>query len=465
MAAQHLDDIISLCKRRGFLFPSGSLYGGIQGVYDYGPLGVELKNALKATWWCTNVHQREDIVGLDSAILSHAKVFHYSGHEATFADLLVDCRQCQHRSRADHVIDHRCEHCGSNDLTDPRPFNLMFKTNWGVGSKDGQYAYLRPETAQGIFTNFKQVIDSHPRALPFGIAQIGKAFRNEITPRHFIFRVREFEQMEIEFFVKPGEDESWYQQWIEWRYQWWVQQGLAPERLRKVAQSQAELAHYAKATTDIQYQFPHGFEELEGIANRTDYDLGAHTKEQASLNLSATVPLNTQSTQKLAIFDRTDQKWIVPYVIEPSAGLDRGILAILTEAYHQEPVDQKERIVLKLKPHLAPIKVAVIPLARNNARLLETARYVKQHIQKLSLGMIAFEDSGNIGKSYRRHDEIGTPLCITVDFESLLDDTASPSLQTAVTVRERDSMQQVRFTLTELLPYLRRYFNYESSLT
>jgi len=457
MAAQHLDDIISLCKRRGFLFPSNSLYGGIQGLYDYGPLGVELKNALKAAWWSSNVYQREDIVGLDSAILSHAKTFHYSGHEATFQDLLVDCKQCQHRLRADHLIDNRCTTCGSRDLTEPRAFNLMFKTNWSVDTEDTLFAYLRPETAQGIFINFKQVLDSHPKCLPFGIAQIGKAFRNEITPRHFIFRVREFEQMEIEFFIMPGEDESWHQKWIEWRYTWWIQQGLSEEHLRKVAQPQKELAHYAKATTDIQYQFPHGFEELEGIANRTDYDLGAHTKEQALLKLSAKVPLNKESTHKLAVFNKDTQKWVVPYVIEPSAGLDRGILAILTEAYHKENIGEKERIVLKLKPHLAPVKVAVIPLARNHTQLLETAHYVKQKIQRLDIGLIAFEDSGNIGKSYRRHDEIGTPLCITIDFDSLADEVI-PSLDTTLTLRHRDSMQQERLSLKALLSYLRDYF-------
>jgi glycyl-tRNA synthetase len=459
MAAQSLEEIISLCKRRGFLFPSGSLYGGIQGVYDYGPLGVELKNHLKAAWWSTNVYQREDIVGLDSAILSHPNVFHYSGHESTFTDLLVDCRQCQYRYRADHLSNHSCTNCGSSDLTEPRPFNLMFKTNWGIGSEGGQYTYLRPETAQGIFTNFKQVLDSQAHHLPFGIAQIGKAFRNEITPRHFIFRVREFEQMEIEFFVPPGEDESWHQQWIEWRYTWWIQQGLTPEHLRKVAQPNAELAHYAKATTDIQYQFPHGFEELEGIANRTDYDLGAHTKEQATLNLKATVPCNKQSTQKLALFDTQDQKWIVPYVIEPSAGLDRGVLAILTEAYHQETVQNKTRILLKLKPHLAPVKVAVIPLARNNPQLLETARSVKKQIQKLNIGLIAFENSGNIGKSYRRHDEIGTPLCVTIDFDSPISAESHNTLDITVTVRDRDSMQQNRMTLAELLVHARQYFS------
>lgn len=458
MPAQTLEEIIALCKRRGFLFSSGSLYGGVQGVYDYGPLGVELKNALKAAWWSTHVYQRDDIVGLDSAILSHPLVFRYSGHEATFADLLVDCKQCQRRFRADHLINHQCEHCGSKELTEPRPFNLMFKTRWGAVEDENHYGYLRPETAQGIFTNFKNVIDSNAQTLPFGIAQIGKAFRNEITPRHFIFRVREFEQMEIEFFVKPGEDDYWYQQWIESRYNWWLAQGLSSERLRKVQQTDQELAHYAKATTDLQYAFPHGFEELEGIANRTDYDLGSHTKSQHEMSIMSSVTPNTASTQKLAILDKEKAEWTVPYVIEPSAGLDRGILAILTEAYHKEIVNGKERIVLKLKPHLSPIKLAVIPLARNHSALMQIAHRIRQQLQQLNLGgIIAFESSGNIGKSYRRHDEVGTPLCITVDFETL--EQAQSNLQQAtVTLRDRDSMEQKRITITELLNYLPHYF-------
>lgn len=459
MVAHHLETIVALCKRRGFLFPSGDIYGGLQGVYDYGPLGVELKNALKAAWWSTHVHQREDILGLDSAILSHPMIFQYSGHEATFADLLVDCRHCKRRFRADHLTEQRCEHCGSTALTEPRPFNLMFHTQLGPVTENGQQAYLRPETAQGIFTNFKNVLDAHPRSLPFGIAQIGKAFRNEITPRHFIFRVREFEQMEIEFFVKPGEDENWHQQWVQWRHEWWQQQGLSAERLRLLPQAKAELAHYAKATVDIQYQFPHGFEELEGIANRTDYDLGTHSKSQQALAITAAVMPNAHSTHKLAILDPDSKQWVVPYVIEPSAGLDRGVLAILTEAYQEEPLENgKTRTVLKLKPHLAPIKLAIIPLARNDTLLIDKAHQIKRQIQALGLGQIAFEDSGNIGKSYRRHDEIGTPLCITVDFETIGKGEGITAHFDTVTIRDRDSMQQKRLSLAELSPYLRDYF-------
>lgn len=457
MVAQHLDEIVSLCKRRGFLFSSAELYGGLQGVYDYGPLGIELKNALKATWWATYVHKRDDIVGLDSAILSHPLLFRYSGHEVAFSDLLIDCLECQHRFRQDQLTTPYCEHCGSTRFTEPRPFNLMLQTQLGPLPGRGNSVYLRPETAQGVFSNFKNVLNSTSQSLPFGIAQIGKAFRNEITPRHFIFRVREFEQMEIEFFVKPGEDEKWHQQWVNWRYAWWQAQGLSPERLRQATQAPEDLAQYAKATVDIQYQFPHGFEELEGIANRTDYDLGSHSKGQYELAITAAVGTNIHSTHKLAILDKSTQQWIVPYVIEPSAGLDRGILAILTEAYHEEPLPQNQsRIVLKLKPHLAPIKLAVIPLARNDAALMKKARQLKEQVQSLGLGNIAFEDSGNIGKNYRRHDEIGTPLCITIDFATLGREPSIPS--DTVTLRQRDSMQQVRIAISDLPTYLKDYF-------
>jgi glycyl-tRNA synthetase len=462
MATSRVETLISLCKRRGFLFPSSELYGGLQGVYDYGPLGIELKNALKANWWSTYVHQREDILGLDSAILSHPLTFQYSGHQATFSDLLVDCRDCKRRFRADHLTEGHCEACGSQSLTEPRPFNLMFKTQLGPVENEKDDAILRPETAQGIFTNFKNILDAFPRVLPFGIAQIGKAFRNEITPRHFIFRVREFEQMEIEFFVKPGEDEAWHKKWVEWRFAWWQKQGLSTKRLQLVEQAGSALAHYAKATVDILYQFPHGFEELEGIANRTDYDLGSHSKSQTAHHLTASVLPNKHSTHKLAVLDRDSKQWITPYVIEPSAGLDRGVFAILTEAYQEEPLENgKTRVVLRLKPHLAPIKLAVIPLARNNTQLIEKAQQIRSKLQVLNLGVIAFEDSGNIGKSYRRHDEIGTPLCLTVDFASIEKKSEAEIEQGTVTIRERDSMKQMRFSEAELITYLIHYFQFD----
>ena len=332
MPAKNLEQVVSLSKRRGFIFQSGEIYGGLQGVYDYGPLGVELKNNLKAAWWSANIYERDDIVGLDSAILSHRAVFNYSGHEDTFADMMVDCYQCKRRWRADHIVNGTCEACGAKNFTEARPFNMMFKTSVGPVQEEGSFAYLRPETAQGIFTNFKNVIDSCSQKLPFGIAQIGKAFRNEITPRNFIFRVREFEQMEIEFFVKPGEDEAWHENWVETRLNWWIKQGLPREHLQLLDQDKDDLAHYAKKTVDILYHYPHGFEEIEGIANRTDFDLGSHSRHQSELNLNSKVKPNADSTAKLAILDLETNTFVVPYVIEPSAGVDRGVLAILASS-------------------------------------------------------------------------------------------------------------------------------------
>jgi len=457
MPAERMDDIVALSKRRGFIFPSSDVYGGLQGIYDYGPLGVELKNNLKSAWWQAMLYARDDIEGLDSAILTNKLVLRHSGHEETFVDPMVDCRQCKSRFRADHIVNNRCENCGSTDLTPPRPFNMMFKTAVGPVADADSYAYLRPETAQGIFTNFKNIIDSTSRKLPFGVAQIGKAFRNEITPRNFIFRVREFEQMELEFFVAPGTDEKWHSFWVEERIKWWQEQGLKLSNLKPVAQEQAELSHYAKATVDLIYEFPHGPEELEGIANRTDYDLGSHSKNQPELNISAKVKENTDSTARLAVQDLASKQWVVPYVIEPSAGLDRGVLAILTEAYTEEVLaDGKKRVVLKLKNHLAPVKVAVIPLAKNNPELVEYAKKIKSTIQKLKLGKICFEDTGNIGKAYRKHDEIGTPICITVDFASIGKD--GPEQKDTVTIRERDSMHQHRINITELPDYIKQAF-------
>lgn len=450
MAATSMEQLVSLCKRRGFIFLSSEIYGGLQGTYDYGPMGVELKNNLKAAWWRSNVYERDDMEGLDASILGHQKVYQHSGHEATFSDPMVDCRSCKSRYRADHIEGKACEKCGANDFTEPRPFHMMFKTQVGPVEDNAALAYLRPETAQDIFVNFKNVLDTMPHHLPFGIAQIGKAFRNEITPRNFIFRVREFEQMEIEFFVKPGTDDSWMTYWVDQRKQWWINQGLTEGNLKLESQSADDLAHYSKATVDILYRFPHGFEELEGVANRSDYDLGSHTKSQADLDIQATVKDNKDSTTKLAIRDDEQKKWVVPYVIEPSAGLDRGVLAILTEAYHEETLDNgKKRTVLKIKPHLAPVKVAVIPLARNNEAIVNLSQHILKQLRALGVGRIFYEQTGNIGKSYRRHDEIGTPLCVTVDFESLGEEAAE--LKDTVTIRDRDTMQQQRLSITELL--------------
>ena len=447
MTAKTMDELVSLCKRRGFIYQSNEIYGGLRGLYDYGPLGVELKNNLKQAWWRAMVYDRDDVEGLDSSILTNPKVLQYSGHEDTFADPLVDCRSCKSRWRTDDLKDHKCPSCNSEDLTEPRPFNLMFKTNIGPVDDGKSFAYLRPETAQQIFTNFKNVLDSTSRKPPFGIAQIGKAFRNEVTPRNFIFRTREFEQMELEFFVMPGTDEKWLDFWVKDRLRWWIEQGVDQSSLELYKVEKEKLSHYSKATIDIMYGFPHGLEELEGIANRTDFDLGSHTKKQRDLNIKAKVKKNTDSATRLAFQDNQTNGWEVPFVIEPSAGVDRGVLAILNEAYRVEKLENgKERLVLTLKPHLAPIKAAVIPLKRNHAGLLEEATKIKKTLQSLQLGRILLENSGNIGKNYRRHDEVGTPLCVTVDFQSLEDQT--------VTLRDRDTMEQSRVPVSEVAPRL-----------
>ncbi len=453
MKSHSMEDLISLCKRRGFIFQSNEIYGGLQGLYDYGPLGVELKSNLKKAWWKSMVYERDDIEGIDSSILTNPLVLKYSGHEDTFSDPLVDCRDCNSRWRSDHIEDGKCPNCGSSNLTEPRPFNLMFKTSVGPIEDGSSFAYLRPETAQSIFTNFKNVMDSTPHSLPFGIAQIGKAFRNEITPRNFIFRVREFEQMELEYFVKPGEDEKWHKEWTELRVNWWQEQGIAKDNLEIYNVPDEELAHYSKGTVDIMYKYPHGTEELEGIANRTDFDLGSHTKGQNDLDIKAKVTKNTQSNSKLAIQDLDTKEWFLPYVIEPSAGVDRGFLAILNEAYSEEMLDDgKKRTLLSIKPHLAPIKVAVIPLKRNNEEMVMKAESLKKSLQRVIDGRVLLENTGNIGKNYRKNDEIGTPACITVDFQTLDDNT--------VTVRDRDSMEQKRVNLNEINGYLKKIYNF-----
>ena len=445
MPATNIEDLIALCKRRGFIFQSSEIYGGTQGLYDYGPLGVELKNNIKNSWWKSVVYERDDVEGLDAAILTKQSVLKYSGHEETFTDPLVDCKSCGERFRADQVPDY----CKKEDLTEPRQFNLMFKTNIGPVDDGKTFAYLRPETAQQIFTNFKNVVDSTSRNVPFGIAQIGKAFRNEITLKSFIFRVREFEQMELEFFVVPGTDEDWHKKWVELRVSWWEKQGVPKKSLELYDVPKDELAHYSKATIDIMYKFPHGVEELEGIANRTDFDLGSHSKNQDELSLRAKVSENNESNAKLALKDENNN-WMVPFVIEPSAGVDRAILAILNEAYHLEKIDDKERVVLKLKPHLSPIKAAIIPLKKNDEKIVAKAKEIKNKLQSLGLGRVLFENSGNIGKNYRRHDEIGTPICITIDFETLEEET--------VTIRDRDTMSQKRVSITDVEEVFKNLF-------
>ena len=440
-----MEELVALCKRRGFIFQSNEIYGGLQGLYDFGPLGVELKNNIKQSWWASMVYDRDDIEGLDASILTHPEVLKYSGHEDTFSDPMVDCKSCGERFRADQVPDY----CKEEDLTEPRQFNLMFKTNVGPIDDGTNFGYLRPETAQQIFTNFKNVIDSTSRTLPFGIAQIGKAFRNEITPRNFIFRVREFEQMELEYFVNPGSDDEWHDKWVELRLAWWEEQGVPKEKINLLNVEGEDLAHYSKRTVDLMYEFPHGLEELEGIANRTDFDLGSHSKNQEDLNIKAKVMKNSSSNAKLAIQEQDTQKWMIPFVIEPSAGVERAFLAILNEAYKVEELDEgKTRVLLSLKPHLAPVKAAVIPLKKNNQDLVDLAYKLKNKLQSMKLGRVVVENTGNIGKSYRKHDEIGTPICITVDFDSLE--------KNKVTIRDRDDMSQETLEIDQVSSFFQQ---------
>ena len=465
MAAETLDQIVSLCKRRGFIFPGSEIYGGLQGTFDYGPLGVELKNNLKKLWWRHHVYERDDIEGIDTAILMNKNVWRYSGHEETFVDPLVDCKTCKGRFRADKLgeavcLKHANLHPGEceGELTEPRAFNMMFKTAVGPVAEADSFAYLRPETAQGMFVNFKNVLTSTNRKLPFGLAQIGKSFRNEITPRNFLFRVREFEQMEIEYFVMPGEDEAIHENWIQDHMDWWVNEvGLQAENLRLYEVPANELAHYSKRTVDLMYKFPIGWEELEGIANRTDFDLGSHSKEQEKLGLTASVMTNEHSTERLTYFDQPNNRHIVPYVIEPSAGVDRGVLAALCAAYDEETLENGEtRVVLRLKPALAPIKVAVLPLKKNEPAIVATAKRIKQGLQATGDIRAVYDDSAGIGRLYRRQDEVGTPLCVTVDFDTLgrEDDV---SLKDTVTVRDRDTMKQERVAIADLEAYVRSH--------
>src|SRR5579871_1035190 len=462
MAAQTMEQLVSLCKRRGFIFAGSEIYGGLQGTFDYGPLGVELKNNLKRLWWKHNVYERDDMEGIETAILMNKYVWKYSGHEETFVDPLVDCKTCKGRFREDKLQDAQCLkhpklHPGEceGELTEPRAFNLMFKTQVGPLADPDSYAYLRPETAQGMFVNFKNVLDSTNRKLPFGIAQIGKSFRNEITPRNFIFRVRELEQMEIEYFVVPSEAASLHDQWVEDHVNWWVEEvGLNRENLKLYEVPEDERAHYSARTVDIFYKFPIGWEELEGIANRTDFDLGMHSRDQQKLDLTANTRVqaeampNEHSTERLTYFDQPNNKHIIPFVVEPAAGVDRGCLAALTEAYDEELLENGEtRVVLRLKPALAPIKVADLPLKKNADEIVALAKSLKSTLQAEGGMRTVYDDSAGIGKLYRRQDEVGTPLCVTVDYQSLEDQT--------VTVRDRDTMQQLRIAVPDLHAFIR----------
>ena len=430
-----MDKILSLSKRRGFIFQSSEIYGGLGSTWDYGPLGVELKRHVKEAWWKSVVADRDDMVGLDSAILMHPRVWEASGHVENFSDPLVECRICHRRFRSDQVSEDKCPDCGGA-LTEARNFNLMFRTHMGPVEETGQEVFLRPETAQGIFVNFPNVVNATRKKLPFGIGQIGKAFRNEITPGNFTFRTREFEQMEVEFFVKPGTDEEWLNSWVQSRFEWYVSLGIRRQNLRLRRHDPDELAHYAKDTYDIEYRFPWGWGELEGIADRTDFDLQRHDQF---------------SGESLSYFDDESKERYFPYVIEPSGGVDRATLAFWLDSYDEESEpstkpDQKQgniRVVSHLHRKLAPITVAVLPLSRNE-KLNPTSRRVYDLIRRNFNAQ--FDDAQSIGRRYRRQDEIGTPYCVTVDFDTLDDDQ--------VTVRDRDTMNQVRLPVSELTEVL-----------
>jgi glycyl-tRNA synthetase len=485
MAELKMETLVSLCKRRGIIFPGSEIYGGLGGTFDYGPIGVELKNNVKKAWWKSVVYERDDIEGLDAAILMHPKTWEASGHVEGFSDPLVDCKVCKKRFRADHVKEDdymifkvktqmegeewedtgeilyaqskkaakallkkgvvtapegarirvepvegepwhgkRCPEC-TGELTEERLFNLMFNTFVGPVAEAAAKVYMRPETAQGIFVNFNNVMNTMRRKLPFGIAQIGKSFRNEITPRNFIFRTREFEQMEIEFFCKPGTDKEWYEYWVKERYNWYLRFGIREENLRLRPHDDNELAHYALACKDVEYKFPIGWSELEGIANRTDFDLKQHQK---------------YSGKDLTVFDDETRSRYLPYVIEPSGGVDRTTLAFLADAYREENVRDRKRTVLALHPFLAPVKAAVFPLLKNRPELVETARKLTKDLKKKFYAV--YDDTAAIGKLYRRQDEIGTPFCITVDVESMEDQ--------AVTIRDRDTMEQERVSMDKV---------------
>jgi glycyl-tRNA synthetase len=426
-----MERVVNLCKRRGFVFPSSDIYGGFRSTWDYGPLGVLLKRNVKDAWWRSMVQLRDDIVGLDAAILMAPRVWEASGHVATFTDPLVDCRHCHQRFRLDHLpTSGACPHCGAKDgFTEARDFNLMFKTHVGPVEEDAALAYLRPETAQGIFVNFANVQTTTRKKPPFGIAQIGKSFRNEITPGNFVYRTREFEQMEMEYFVAPEDAERWFEYWCDQRLHWYTEYGIAEAQLRLRPHDPEELSHYSSATADVEFDFPWGWGELEGVANRGDYDLRAHMEHAG---------------QDLSFFDQEHDRRYVPHIVEPAAGADRATLAFLLAAYAEEEVQGEKRTVLHLDPRLAPVTVGVLPLSRHE-RLVPVAEDVaatlRPHLQ------IDVDSAGSIGRRYRRQDEVGTPWCVTIDFDTLDDK--------AVTVRDRDTMHQDRVPTDGLLTYLR----------
>jgi len=431
-----METIVNLCKKRGFIFQSSEIYGGLASTWDYGPLGVEFKRNVKDAWWREMIATRDDIVGIDAAILMHPQVWVTSGHVQNFTDPLVDCKACKQRFRADDLDGSgKCPECGG-ELTEARQFNCMFKTHMGPVEETGSEVYMRPETAQGIFVNFLNVQQATRKKLPFGIGQIGKSFRNEITPGNFTFRTREFEQMEMEFFCMPGTDDEWFEYWINERRNWYLKYGMKEENMRLRAHDPKELAFYSKGTTDIEYQFPFGWGELEGIANRTNYDLTKHTEG---------------SGKELSYFDESTGEHVIPYVIEPAAGADRATLAFLIDAYEEEDLTKEggkkdKRTVLRFHKALAPVKAAVMPLLRNRDDLVSTARNLAHDLQKAFPTM--YDDTGSIGRLYRRQDEIGTLWCITVDVQTVEEDHQ-------VTIRDRDTMQQIRMPIEGVKRYLR----------
>jgi glycyl-tRNA synthetase len=422
-AASLMDKVVSLCKRRGFVYPASEIYGGLNSCWDYGPLGVELKRRVKEAWWRAMVHDRDDVVGLDSAILQSPLVWKASGHVEGFTDPMVDCKACKHRFRADHVEGNRCPDCGG-ELTEPRKFNLMFKTFLGAVEEEASVVYLRPETAQGIFVNFLNVSASSRKRPPFGIAQIGKSFRNEITPGNFVFRTREFEQMEMEFFTPPEQAQRWFEYWRKERYEWYARLGVRPERLRMRDHRADELAHYARACTDVEYEFPFGWSELEGIADRGSFDLERHS---------------AASGENLKVFVEETKSHYTPFVIEPAAGVDRAALTFLVDAYDEDVAQGETRVVLRFHPRLAPITVAILPLVKKEG-MPEKAREIERELRRRFTTF--YDESAAIGRRYRRQDEVGTPYCVTVDGETMKEDT--------VTLRERDSMAQERIPVRDL---------------
>jgi glycyl-tRNA synthetase len=426
-----MERVVNLAKRRGLVFPSSEIYGGFRSTWDYGPLGVLLKRNVKDAWWRSMVQERDDVVGIDAAILMHPRVWEASGHVATFSDPLVDCRNCKQRFREDHLpASGACPNCGAKEsFTEAREFNLMFKTYVGPIEDDASIAFLRPETAQGIFVNFKNVLATSRKKPPFGIAQVGKSFRNEITPGNFIYRTREFEQMEMEYFVPPDESAKWFEYWCQQRFAWYVDHGIPESMLRMRPHDPDELSHYSVGTSDVEFLYPWGWGELEGIAQRTDFDLKQHAEF---------------SGEDLQYFDQETGEHYVPFVVEPAAGADRATLAFLLAAYSEEEVRGEQRTMLKLDRRLAPIKVAVLPLSKHDD-LQPVARALADDLR--SRYQIDYDAAGSIGRRYRRQDEVGTPYCVTIDFESLDDK--------AVTVRERDSMEQDRVSLDRLDEYLR----------